>query len=380
MIQAIREEMSASYLAEHLRLRNVLEERRIGSIAASLIKAIRTLLAGRLPSLQCLLFCDERNHAEIIEQLLANPPHTLYCDGVRCYYFLERLRQAGGHMRIVVDFDDLMSRRMQSLGEAEIPLSLGYLHDKLPGRLRSAISFKFISKAIARYEQKALTQVENRLGEWADAVVLISAKEAESLEDRYRTLGCKAMVHAIPPQVTIVRSPQSYTSFSRFIFIGTDTLPQNKLTIQRILDLWTSVQPGFEIHIFGHMAAPWPDVPGVVFRGYAADLGDVYAADSALFSPGTLRGGLKTKVLEAFAFGCAVIGNDITFEGLHLDRYPLQLDKPEEMADMLKSPVSHLQEMSDAAALGQNHLRHCMGREQFQRNWLEALSGPDFSI
>ena len=41
--------------------------------------------------------------------------------------------------------------------------------------------------------------------------------------------------------------------------------------------------------------------------------------DYVLFSPGLLRGGLKTKVLEAFAFGCVVIGNEVTFEGLHLD-------------------------------------------------------------
>jgi hypothetical protein len=238
------------------------------------------------------------------------------------------------------------------------------------------MSLQFISKAIARYEQTALTQVENRIGQWVDTVVMISAIEGKSLQMRYRNLDCKATVHAIPPRVGIVRPARSYTSFLRFIFIGTDTLPQNKLTIQCILDLWKSARPEIEIHLFGHMVSDWPAVPGVVFRGYARDLVDVYAGDCALFSPGVLRGGLKTKVLEAFAFGCAVIGNEITFEGLRLEGYPLLLEKQAEIEDVLKSPSSHLQNMSVAAALGQEYLRNFVSREQFQKNWREALSGP----
>jgi glycosyltransferase involved in cell wall biosynthesis len=376
MIQMIREEISANYRAEHLRLRNVLEERRVRAFATALFKAVQSLLSGSLPSLQCLLFCDSQNHDRIIQHLQDDPPDILYCDGVRSFYFLKRLGRMRHQMRIVVDFDDLMSRRMQSLADAEIPLSLGYLHEKLPGRLKRAISFKTVSKAIARYEQAALMQVENQIGNWADAAVLISSLEAESLQKRYKELHCKATVYAIPPQVAILRTPKVYTSFSRFIFIGTDTLPQNKLTIQRILGLWRTAQPEAEIHLFGHMASVWPAVPGVVFRGYAANLSDVYSGDCALFSPGVLRGGLKTKVLEAFAFGCAVIGNPITFEGLHLNGYPLQLDKPEEIEAVLRHPDSHLQEMSEAAVLGQNYLRAFVGRDQFQTNWREVLEGP----
>jgi len=377
MIQAIREEISANYEAEHLRLRNVLEERGVRSLVSLIVKVIHSLLTGRLPSLQCLLFCDSRNHDEIIQCLRRNPPDILYCDGVRSYYFLQRLGRTRSQMRIVVDFDDLMSRRMQSLGAAEIPLSLGYLHDKLPGRVKSAISSQFLSKAIARYEQAALTQVENQIGDWADTVVLISAVEGQSLQERYRNLHRKARVYAIPPQVAIARPARAYPSFSRFIFIGADTLPQNKLTIQRILDLWKALKPETEIHLFGHMDSEWPAVPGVVFRGYVVDLADVYAGDCALFSPGVLRGGLKTKVLEALAFGCAVIGNEITFEGLHLEGYPLQLEKAEELEGVLRSPASHLRAMSAAAALGQQYLRKFVSREQFQRNWREALNGSE---
>lgn len=380
MIQAIREEISANYDAEHLRLRNVLEERGIRSLVSSIVRALHTLLSCRLPSLQCLLFSDSRNHDQIIQHLRDNLPDILYCDGVRSYYFLQRLGLMRGRMRIVVDFDDLMSRRMQSLGAAKIPLSLGYLHGKLPGRLKSALSLQFISKAIARYEQAALTQAENQIGDWADAVVLISEVEGKALQERYRNLHRKARVHAIPPQVAIVKPAQAYTSFSRFIFIGTDTLPQNKLTIQRILDIWKELKPETEIHLFGYMASDWPAVSGVVFRGYAADLVDVYSEDSALLSPGVLRGGLKTKVLEAFAFGCAVIGNNITFEGLHMEGYPLELERPEELEDFLRCPTSYLQAMTRAAAFGQEYLRKFVSREQFHRNWREALNGSESQV
>jgi glycosyltransferase involved in cell wall biosynthesis len=276
-------------------------------------------------------------------------------------------------MKIVVDFDDLMSRRMQSLAAADTPLSLGYLHRMMPSWLRRTIALGFISKAVARYEQAALIRVENQIGTWADAVVLISQVEGDALEARYQSLGCKAKVYVIPPPIEIVAPPQPYIAFSRFIFIGTDALPQNKLTIQLISNLWRLIQPSVEIHIFGHMVSEWPHVPGVIFEGYAATLRQVYTEGSVLFSPGVLPGGLKTKVAEAFAHGCAVVGNEITLEGLHLVDYPLLLATDEEMAEIVKTPTLYLRRMYEGACTGQEYVRFFVNREQFEKNWGEVL-------
>jgi hypothetical protein len=373
MIQAIRTRMAEITEADHKRLTNILERRSLQAIFGVVSTVVRSLCHGRLPSLQCLLFCDRLNHIQIIEEIRRYPPHILYCDGVRTYYFLERLQEFRNEMKIVVDFDDLMSRRMQSLAAAGSPLSLGYLHRRMPSWLRRTIALGFISRAVARYEHAALTRVENQIGTWADAVVLISQVEGDALEARYQSLGCKAKVHVIPPLIQIVALPQSYAAFSRFIFIGTDALPQNKLTIQLISDLWRLNQPSAEIHIFGHMVSEWPRVPGVIFEGYAGTLQRVYTEGSVLFSPGVLPGGLKTKVAEAFAHGCAVVGNEITLEGLHLADYPLLLATDEEMAEIIKTPRQYLQRMSEAAFLGQEYVRSFASRNMFERNWDEVL-------
>jgi hypothetical protein len=373
MIQAIRRELSSNYLAEHLRVENVLERRKLGSFCGSILMAFQTLLAGRLPSLQCLLFCDFFNHRQLLARLRENHPDTLYCDGIRTFYFLKRMGPFRKKMRIVVDFDDLMSRRMEALSTTKTSLSLGYLQDKIPGRLRSVLALSGVSKLIARYEQAALTSVENLVGQWADVVVLVSQVEGQALRARYKKLGYQAQVKVIPPAVEVVAPPRIYQSVSRFIFIGTDALPQNKLTIQLLLDLWKLAEPELEIHLFGHMVSPWAPVRGVVFRGYAPNLRDVYVKDVVLLAPGVLRGGLKTKAAEAFAHGCAVVGNEITFEGMHLPDYPLRVEREEELMDILKFPLSYLHRMSASVELGQQYIRNFVSKQQFQKNWADVL-------
>ncbi len=190
---------------------------------------------------------------------------------------------------------------------------------------------------------------------------------------RCRALGCKAQVYAVPPPADIVKPPQEYSAFSRFIFIGPDSLPQNRLTIQCIQELWRTAKPAAEIHIFGHMSSQWEDIPGVIFRGYATSLEDVYIDGAVLFSPGILRGGVKTKVLEAFSYGCAVIGNEITFEGMMLSNYPFLIDNASDFLPVVTSPVAHLEKLRDAAFAGHSYVKINLSREQFRRNWSDIL-------
>ena len=202
IIAALREHMSANYQVKALRLHNLLESRDVGAIAWTIASALQSILSGGLPSLQCLLFCDRANHRQIAQDLGSNPPDILYLDGVRTFYFLKYLKSLRPRMRIVVDLDDLMSRRMESLALTGTSLSLGYLEDKIPAAMRKAIAGTSISQRVARYEQSALTRVENLIGHWADAVTLLSPIEGEILQARYRQLGCKARVHVILRQLT----------------------------------------------------------------------------------------------------------------------------------------------------------------------------------
>ena len=99
----------------------------------------------------------------------------------------------------------------------------------------------------------------------------------------------------------------------------------------------------------------------------------VCIAGAVLLAPGILRGGIKTKVSEAFANGCAVIGNDITFEGFRLENYPLLASNDEELNNFIAAPASYLDRMRSAAVLGQDYVRSCLSREQFRKNWNDVL-------
>ena len=373
IIAAIRDATEQQYCVTHLRLNNLLERRSFRAALGTVFAALRSFLSGNPPSLQCLLFCDGGNIREICQHLKSNPPGALYCDGVRTFYLLKHLGELRNRMRIVVDLDDLMSRRMQSLGMAEASLSLGYLHDRIPPWLGKTLALGSVSRMVARYEHAALLRVEDLIGRWADAVVLISKVEGAVLQERYSTLSSKANVHVISPPKDVVAPPQSYTEFSRFVFIGTDSLPQNRSSIQLILELWRSTKPVAEIHLFGRMVLDWPSVPGVIFRGYVQDLDDVYVQGAVLFAPGELQGGIKTKVVEAFAHGCAVVGNEITFEGLQVPNYPLVTTSHEELVRIVSFPSSYLHQMKEAASLGQGYVKTYFSQENFAENWKDVL-------
>ena len=120
IIAAIREEMAANYQVENLRLHNLLERRGIRGCWGAIASAVRSTVSGSLPSLQCLLFCDRANHKRLMQELKRDPPEILYLDGVRTFYFLKRLKVSKLPMRIVVDLDDLMSRRMEYLGHRDL--------------------------------------------------------------------------------------------------------------------------------------------------------------------------------------------------------------------------------------------------------------------
>ena len=121
------------------------------------------------------------------------------------------------------------------------------------------------------------------------------------------------------------------------------------------------------------MTSRWPTVRGVVFRNYAPSLADVYVDGAVLFAPGVFPGGIKTKVAEAFANGCAVIGNNISFEGFHLEGYPLLVNSDQELKKFIAAPDLYLDRMRRAAMMGQGYVKRSLSREQFRRNWTDVL-------
>ncbi len=319
---------------EILRLHSVLERRSVGRVLSTLGAAIAGVATGRPLPLQSLLFHDTRQARALVETIERTRPDTVYFDGVRSGALAMRLRARWPGLRLVCDFDDLMSRRMEVLAEARQPISMGYLKKLVPAWVQKHVLDGLVARAIQAYEWRALRQLERRIGQACDDVVLVSSVDAAHLREQQPG----AAVTVIPPGMAAHRALQPLSRVERFVFIGSDSLLQNRQAIEFLVDLWARVRPATPLHVFGKQAGAYAAVDGVVFRGFVADVASAYEAGSVLLAPSFLSGGVKTKVLEAMSFGVVPLGTAVTFEGIAADCGALAAG-PERIAEWVADPA-----------------------------------------
>jgi glycosyltransferase involved in cell wall biosynthesis len=150
-------------------------------------------------------------------------------------------------------------------------------------------------------------------------------------------------------------------------------LRQNQLTIDALLDLWRRQKIATPLVIYGQQGRVLTLPANVAMPGYAEDIRDIYDGRSIVVSPSLLGGGLKTKVLEAFAYAVPVIGNQLTFEGIDIGRdYPLVVETESDMLPLLKNPDDFRERLERAAAIGLAIVRDYHDPADIARAWSEV--------
>ena len=169
--------------------------------------------------------------------------------------------------------------------------------------------------AWARYERRTLSQ--------ADAVVTFTKKDEEVV----RELVCASPteVTCIPLRILPERSGSDRPIESSLLFVGAFRHPPN---VDAALRLATAIfprireaKPGTRMYIVG--PDPPPRVlsaagPGIEVTGRVDDVAPYLSGASIFICPLRLGGGMRVKVLEAFAFGKALIASPQAVEGLGL--------------------------------------------------------------
>lgn len=324
--------------------------------------------------LQCLLYARRSDIAKIVASAHAQRFRAVYVDGVRSLALTRELRRKLPKTRIIVDFDDLMSRRFALLAERRLPLSVGYIRKLLPRALVRLVEGP-IARLLLRYEARTLKAAEERMLAMGDAVTLVSSTEARLLNSGGPSpLGRK--VHAIVPQVDLRSAVCRSRPPFRFIFIGSDRQTQNRLSLEVLAALWAELRPATALHVYGAQSRERADVAGVHWHGFVADLKHVYAPGSILLLPAVLPGGIKTKVLEAFAHGCAVLGNPVAFEGLDLPDYPLRLPE-RDWAHYITAPEAHARTIERAAEAGRRFVAEAGSRRRYAEAWKSVMAGME---
>jgi len=335
-----------------------------GTIRAGMAWLV-SVFRGPLLPVQCVLYAgaDARRVADEVDPATS----VVYLDGVRSFAVLRRLRARFPGMRIVVDFDDLMSRRMALLIEAGEGLSPGHLSNKMSALTKWLI--RKLGHLLVRYERWTLPRLEREITRLADATVLLSSADRADLDD-----DSHATCYTILPAVSVHSLPSPLDAGPiRFVFIGSDVLTQNRMTIDYLLDLWRNHSIDAELVLYGRQVRPHPTIPKVRFAGYVQDIAEVYDGRSVLLSPALLRGGIKTKVLEAFSYGAAVVGNAATFEALPLQGYPLICDGEAALLAIIADPAAARAQFDAAAQIGSDYLAKEHAPERFVQQWRRAL-------
>ncbi len=369
---AIRASLDAATDLKVLRLPSALTDLTLNRLLECALSWVFSLLRGRPLPLQCALFASWTDHRHLLAQVPEDAV-SLYADGVRTYSLVRYLRKHRPQLRIIVDLDDLMSRRMSLLLQASQPLSPGYLTKRLPPfLLRIAMSPQF-GRMIVRHEQATLAQVERDLARIADALVLLSAEDARIMIDQCAA-DRRARVEVIPPPSEPVAPIASLKPPVRFVFIGSDALTQNRLTIDYLIDLWGRAKITKPLVFYGLWGRDIPLPPEISAVGYVEDLKDVYDGHSVLLTPSLIGGGVKTKVLEAFAYGASVIGNAITFESMDIGDYPLQIDDEAELVKLIRAPAEQMSRFAVAAQAGVNYVAQFHDPLVFSQRWLNLMA------
>lgn len=375
---AIRLVLENHLTSHHFQLKHAFDsQRRLGLLFLA-GELARTVGHRRPLPLQCLLYTPRSQRADLVRAINEARPDVIYVDGIRAAPFLSAIREAAPSARLVLDMDDLMSRRWSLWQRAGIGLSFGFIEPYIPAWARRAAAFDTLARRLTRFEIRALRNLELDVGASADVVVFTSVHEAALYARMLRRAK-----HRLPKSVAIgpplsAARPVAWDGGGgvRFTFVGTDRLPQNRLTIEYLVNLWERARPRAELVLVGRLSREYPSVPNVTYAGFVEGLEKVYTPGTVLLAPSFVRGGVKTKVAEAFAHGCPVVGNASTFEGICLPPgYPFVLSLGG-IERLVADPTS-LGTFASAARLGLEIVQR-QRTDGFDACWLRVLdaAGP----
>jgi glycosyltransferase involved in cell wall biosynthesis len=371
-LRSIQEAFGGDIELREIKLRSVFETPGVLPKLEAFVRLVRGVICGKPSALQVAMFSNRRHAGALAQAIKTFAPDVIYIDGIRLVDHLPYIERLAKGRPIIVDFDDLMSRRAKALREAHIPLSAGYLANFVPSAFMRLVNARVFRDALLRYEAACLARQEREAVSVAQAVTLVSTTDAAALTGKLDALSARK-VHVITPPVSMVRPLKRPLDPLRFVFIGSDNQMQNRLSIEYLLRLWKCAAPEAELVIYGHMIRTYETVPNVSFAGFAPSQAEVYTGHSIALCPAFLAGGIKSKVMEAIAYGCVPIGNAMAFEGLGYSDPALAMSDTE-FERFVMNPLPHMDAALRAAEqfAAWCEIEHSV--TAFTTNWRNLLS------
>lgn len=204
---------------------------------------------------------------------------------------------------VILDLVDVDSEKWSAYGEAR-----GFLRGFVP-----------------RVEGRRVRNLEGRIGERCQRVVVTTPREADVFRDRVGSGEAVAIGNGVVSPDEVPR--QSSRTHDLVVFVGTMDYDPNIEAVERVVaDIWPAVRavrPQATFRIVGRAPSPrvraLADVEGVEVTGEVPDLTAHLEAASVALIPLRVARGIQNKVLEALAWGVPVVASESVGACLHPD-------------------------------------------------------------
>lgn len=215
------------------------------------------------------------------------------------------------------------------------------------------------SKKIGYALVPGILRLERKVAKRASATFVCSEKDADYLQSYWRYPRVKVVPNAveIPPRVP--ENPRGDHVSPAILFVGSFSYGPNAVAADFLIEkLWPAVCaqfPGVALWLVGakpERISAYKKAPeGVKFYGFVDRLDEIYARAAVVCCPIFSGGGTRIKILEAAAFGKAVVATTLGAEGIELkDGVEILLhDDPVQMA---RACVALLSDPSRATLIG----------------------------
>jgi glycosyltransferase involved in cell wall biosynthesis len=369
----IRRALTARHDVTEFELTSVAHQPRVTRILKVIARLVRGVLTAQPCPLQVALFAGQ-SFSTLFEEIARTRAEVVYFDSIRTVDWLLATRRRFPALRLISDFDDLMSLRFATLLERSLPISLGYLESVTPRWLLRFLERGFVTRQVLAYEKRALLCAERRAVEAADAVSVVSSIDARQLRQNVGPELAKK-TYVIPPGINFPNAQLRTNRCREFIFVGSDVLLQNRLTIEFLVKLWSTASPAIPLRIIGRMSSTYEPCEGVTFSGFVNDLADVYSDDVIALCPSFVEGGIKSKVLEALAHGVIPVGNSLTFQGMGCDPGCLAMTE-DTIATFVCCPSRMIEQLRQAAMVLREYVCSRYSLEAVTEAWSRVVAIP----
>jgi glycosyltransferase involved in cell wall biosynthesis len=342
--------------------RSVLESRSLILWAEFAFKALLYFIGIYRRPIQVALYDNVQNKS-LIARLLKQQPDVVFVDTIRLAFVVGR---QAVKCQLIMDMDDLMSRRYSHYLESGGELEFGLLGARLAG-IGKFLPERATQWLLRREVQRLKTEEAWAAGHF-DKIVFTSSVEMRRFGDMVSKRRARLFAQSFIVKQRQTRAGTYQGAPLRFGFIGTDKVPQNRLTIQWLLWVWEKHDIAHKLVIAGQQKQLYKPQDNCEFLGFVPDLGEFYANVDALVAPSFVKGGVKMKVLEAVGFECPVIGNRVTFEGIDFPRdYHLRFRSEEALLSFLQGDPEKISSELNRARDALSEVRHRYSVEKYQR-------------